>query len=95
MRLIQLCFALANYKRFRERFCTLEGAAIVAKRRQRDIADWVGFPGTDAAARILAKVRLESVSMDLLKSLCRANAQASAITHLAVQDWLDQHAISG
>lgn len=66
-----LCFALANYKRFRTRFCTLEGAAIVAKRRQRDIADWVGFPGTDAAARVLAKVRPESVSMDLLKSLCR------------------------
>lgn len=64
-----LCFALANYKRFREQYCTLEGAAIVAKRRQREIADWVGFPGTEAAVRILAKVPPESVSMEFLKSL--------------------------
>ena len=64
-----LCFALANYKRFRERFCTLEGAAIVAKRRQREIADWVGFPGTEAAVRILAKIPPESVNMEFLKTL--------------------------
>ena len=64
-----LCFALASYKIFRERFCTLEGATIVSKRRQRDIAEWVGFPGTDAAAKILAKVRTESVSVDTLKCL--------------------------
>ena len=66
-----LCFALASYKIFRERFCTLEGATIVSKRRQRDIAEWVGFPGTDAVAKILAKVCTESVSVDLLKSLSR------------------------
>lgn len=64
-----LCFALASYKIFRERFCTLEGATIVSKRRQRDIAEWVGFSGTDATARILAKVRTESVGVDFLKSL--------------------------
>jgi hypothetical protein len=64
-----LCFALASYKVFRKRFCTMEGATIVSKRRQRDIAEWVGFPGTDAVARVLAKVPPESVSVDLLKSL--------------------------
>ncbi|MFA7344909.1 MAG: hypothetical protein WC003_11445 [Terrimicrobiaceae bacterium] len=64
-----LCFALANYKRFRERFCTLEGAAIVAKRRQREIADWVGFPSTEAVVKILAKIPPESASLESLKSL--------------------------
>lgn len=64
-----LGFAVANYKLFRQQFCTLEGAAIVAKRRQRDIAEWVGFPGTEAAVRILAKVPTESVSFPFLKTL--------------------------
>ena len=80
-----LCFALASYKIFRQQFCTLEGATIVSKRRQRDIAEWVGFPGTDAAARILAKVRTESVSVDLLKSLSammRKPKKLKVLSHL-------------
>lgn len=78
-----LCFALASYKVFRQRFCTLEGATIVSKRRQRDIAEWVGFPGTDSAARILAKVRTESVSVDVLKSLSRMMCQPKKLKILA------------
>jgi len=80
-----LCFALANYKRFRERYCTLEGASIVAKRRQREIADWVGFPDTEAAVRILAKVPPESVSMEFLKtlrSLVRKPTNLKILSHL-------------
>lgn len=64
-----LCFALASYRTFREKFCTLDGAAIVSRRRQRDIAEWLGFPGTGAAVRILSKFRPESAGVDALKSL--------------------------
>ena len=64
-----LCFALASYRTFREKFCTLEGAATVSRRRQRDIAEWLGFPGTGAAVRILSKFRPESAGVDALKSL--------------------------
>lgn len=64
-----LCFALASYRTFREKFCTLEGAVIVSRRRQRDIAEWLGFPGTGAAVRILSKFGPESAGVDTLKSL--------------------------
>lgn len=80
-----LGFAVANYKLFRQQFCTLEGAAIVAKRRQREIADWVGFPGTDSAARILAKVPTESVSFPFLKtlrSIIRKSENRKTLSHL-------------
>ena len=78
-----LCFALASYKVFRKRFCTMEGATIVSKRRQRDIAEWVGFPSTDAVARILAKVPTESVSVDLLKSLSSMMREPEKVKILA------------
>jgi hypothetical protein len=48
-----LAFALGNFSPFREKFTTMEGAAAISKRRQRDIAEALGFPGTEAAAKIL------------------------------------------
>ena len=67
-----LCFALSNYRSFRSTSGTIEGAAIVCRRRQRDIADWLGFPGTEAVAKILAKMSPESASVELLVPLRRA-----------------------
>jgi len=64
-----LAFALGNFKPFREKFTTMEGAAAISKRRQRDIAEALGFPGTEAAAKILAKISPESVAVDILLQL--------------------------
>ena len=67
-----LCFALANYRPFRGRSTTIEGAAIVCRRRQREIADWLGFPGTEAVAKIISKMSPESASVELLVPMRRA-----------------------
>jgi hypothetical protein len=67
-----LAFALGNFKPFREKFTTMEGAAAISKRRQRDIAEALGFPGTEAAAKILAKISAESVAVDILLQLREA-----------------------
>ena len=67
-----LAFALGNFKPFREKFTTMEGAAAISKRRQRDIAEALGFPGTEAAAKILAKISAESVAVDILLMLRQA-----------------------
>ena len=64
-----IAFALGNFKPFREKFTTMEGAAAISKRRQRDIAEALGFPGTEAAAKILAKISPESVAVDILLQL--------------------------
>lgn len=37
--------------------------------RQRDVAGWLGFPSTEGAARILAKLKPESASVELLDPL--------------------------
>ena len=74
-----LCFALGNYAKFREQYCDPERPPRVSQKRQRDIAEWLGFPGTDAAARLLAKLSPESASVELLR-LLRAKFQDPQIT---------------
>jgi hypothetical protein len=64
-----LAYALGNFKHFRDKFTTLKGASIIAKRRQRDIAEALGFPGTEATVKILAKILPESVAVDSLRQL--------------------------
>jgi hypothetical protein len=64
-----LVFALSNPMFFRERFSTLVGAAIVAKRRQREIASWLGFPESESAVKTLSKLAPASVTISTLKSL--------------------------
>lgn len=67
-----LAFALGNFKPFRDKFTTMEAAAVISRRRQRDIAESLGFPGTEAVARILAKILPESIAVDVLLQLREA-----------------------
>ena len=71
-----LVFALSHPHFFRERFSTLQGAAIVAKRRQREIAAWLGFPETDSAVKTLSKLAGASIFKESLRAL-RASMGAS------------------
>jgi hypothetical protein len=66
-----LVFALSHPKFFREQFSTLEGAAIVAKRRQREVASWVGFPESDSSVKTLSKLVPASVTISSLKAMRR------------------------
>jgi hypothetical protein len=66
-----LVFALSHPKFFREQFSTLEGAAIVAKRRQREVASWVGFPESDSSVKTLSKLVPASVTISTLKAMRR------------------------
>lgn len=80
-----LAFALGNFKPFREKFTTMEGAAAISKRRQRDIAEALGFPGTEAAAKILAKISAESVAVDillLLREALRRDVTLKPLSHM-------------
>jgi len=62
-----LCFALGNFRCFVR--ASLDDAVKVSASRQRDVAGWLGFPSTDGAARILAKLEPESTSVELLGPL--------------------------
>lgn len=64
-----LAFALAHPEFFRERYSTLEGAAAIARERQREIAGWLGFPETDQAVKTLSKMPGASVFKKTLRSL--------------------------
>ena len=82
-----LCFALGNHPSFFDPTAPTpsEDAAKVSERRQREIAGWLGFPATDGAVRILAKLAPESASVELLRPLRAAleNPEvAKALAHL-------------
>jgi PcfJ-like protein len=82
-----LCFALGNHPSFFDGKtpAPAEDAAKVSERRQREIAGWLGFPATDGAVRILAKLAPESASVELLRPLRLAlqNPEvAKALAHL-------------
>jgi len=80
-----LAFALGNFKPFREKFTTIEGAAAISKMRQRDIAAALGFPGTEAAAKILAKISPESVAVDILlmfRQALRRDGTLKPLSHM-------------
>lgn len=64
-----LAFALSHPEFFRERYSTLQGAAIVAKRRQKEIAAWLGFPETDSAVKTLSKLAGASIFKHSLMAL--------------------------
>ncbi len=78
-----LVFALGNINPFREKFTTLQGAAAISKRRQRDIAEAIGFPGTEATAKILSKIYPESVAVDLLLRLRQALKREGSLKPLS------------
>jgi hypothetical protein len=82
-----LCFALGNHPSFFDEKtpAPAEDATKVSERRQREIAGWLGFPATDGAVRILAKLAPESASVELLRPLRTAlqNPEvAKALAHL-------------
>jgi hypothetical protein len=62
-----LCFALANFRCFVR--AAPDEAVKMSASRQRDVAGWLGFPPTEGAARILAKLQPESASVELLDPL--------------------------
>ena len=65
-----LCFAFANFRCFIR--ASLEDAVKIAGARQRDIAGWLGSPGTEGTARLLAKLKPESANVELLEPLRQA-----------------------
>ena len=80
-----LAFALGNFGPFRETFLTMEGAAAISRKRQRDMAEALGFPGTEAAAKVLAKISAESVAVDvllLLRGALRREGTLKPLSHL-------------
>ena len=80
-----LAFALSHPEFFRERYSTLQGAAIVAKRRQREIAAWLGFPETDSAVKVLSKLAGASIFKQSLRALRSSMESATArkiLSHL-------------
>lgn len=56
----------------RRRDADFADAVKVSESRQRDIAGWLGFPPTDGAARVLAKIAPESASAELMEPLREA-----------------------
>jgi len=76
-----LCFALANFRCFIQ--ASLDDAVGMSACRQRDIAGWLGFPPTEGTARILAKLKPESASVELLDPLRDALQDAGFARTLA------------
>jgi len=80
-----LVFALSHPEFFRERYSTLQGAAIVAKRRQREIVAWLGFPETDSAVKTLSKMASGSIfkqPLRALRSSLKSAPSAKILSHL-------------
>ncbi len=78
-----LCYALANFHSFVR--ASIREAVTVAASRQRDVAGWLGFPPTDGTARIVGKLKPESASVELLKTLrdaLRDPAFTKTVAHL-------------
>ncbi|MEX1119058.1 MAG: hypothetical protein WEB60_09710 [Terrimicrobiaceae bacterium] len=67
-----LAFALGNFARFITKPATVAKISAISKNRQRDIAGALGFPNTEAAVKILAKIPAECVTVDCLVSLRHA-----------------------
>jgi len=66
-----LAFALANNNDFRHTSIDAAGfqAAAYSLRKQHWIQEWLGFPGTGAAEKLLRKIPAGSVSLPLLRRL--------------------------
>lgn len=69
-----LAYAFASSDKFRG--SPPEAAAVQARwychRKQRDLLEWLGFPGTDAVAKLIRKIPAESASPSILRRLCAA-----------------------
>src|SRR5439155_18875455 len=80
-----LGFAAAHAGEFRRSELEPEDiAARLSRRRQREIAGWLGFPASQAWANILAKIPAEIVGLDALLAL-RDAAENPALERLLCQ----------
>lgn len=66
-----LAWCLANNHYFRERQAKTSGllAVIHSHQKQRDILEWLGFPGTDSVVRLMRKIQPEAAAPTLLSGL--------------------------
>ena len=82
-----LFFALANFRASHGKSATSEDLAKTVCLRQREIAEWLGFPGTESTAKTLSKIPPESVSLEILLPLRGAlndPAVSKTFSHLPV-----------
>lgn len=82
-----LAFALASNWVFHKPVVQrpLRAARSLVNKRQRDILTWLGFPGTEAARRVMAKVDPQSITITRLLYLRQAMmnpAMLKAMSHL-------------
>jgi hypothetical protein len=78
-----LAFALGNFHSFGRKITTIEEAAAISMGRRRDIAGAFGFPGTEAAVKVLAKISHECVTVEILLALRLALLQEASMTVLS------------
>lgn len=82
-----LAFALANQDAFRDRqpawADVVRRAAYLVSRRQRDILKWLGFPDTEAAARVFRRLPPQAVHTGGLRLLRNVLGRAPASRWLA------------
>ena len=81
-----LAYALANSDKFRG--SPPEAAAVQARwychKKQRDLLEWLGFPGTEPVARLIRKISPESASPSILYRLNHAlKADARVLEYLS------------
>ena len=80
-----LAYCLANANLFRNLVIadTATLAASISKNKQRDIAGWLGFPDTEAAARILSRIIPEAVQPATMRRFATALREETACRALA------------
>lgn len=64
-----MAFALGNFSSFHPGNAKLCYAVEVSTKKRREIAEALGFPGTESAVKILAKILPESVGVAVLRQL--------------------------
>jgi hypothetical protein len=79
-----LFYCLSNSNEFRG---TAPGAAAIQAlfrrgQRQREVLEWLGFPGTESLARMLRKIPAETANASVLRSLRNITLTSPDITHM-------------
>ncbi len=80
-----LAFSLGNFQSLGTKISTVEEVVEISKRRQREIAGAFGFPVTEAAVKILAKISHECVTVEILLALRLAflsDASMGVLSHM-------------
>jgi hypothetical protein len=81
-----LGFCLAHHASLRPgQAASVDGVRVATRSKQRDILEWLDFPGTEAMVRILRKVQPETIHLERLRQLrdaARRPAVLQALSHL-------------